>query len=92
MLERALTWAYLSENRRLIRHRGRGAHHDKAPPALRPFCARHEKRPLTRLLVQWQNATCSNPSTRRRSSAPEQNRLQKDVPGAAGVTSDAAGA
>jgi Fic family protein len=47
----------------------------------------HEQRPLTEeLLVEWQNASITNPFDKAVQFRTEQNRLQRDVPGAAGVT------
>jgi hypothetical protein len=47
----------------------------------------HEQRPLTEeWLVELQNAAISNPFDKAVQFRTEQNRLQRDVPGAAGVT------
>lgn len=87
MLERALTWAYLSETEGSFAIEGEAPTHDKAARFAALLRQAHEKRPLTEvLLVQWQNATVSNPFDQAAQFRTEQNRLQKDVPGAAGVT------
>lgn len=87
MLERTLTWAYLSETEGSFAIEGEAPTHDKATRFAALLRQAHERRPLTEdLLVQWQNAAVSNPLDQAVQFRTEQNRLQKDVPGAAGVT------
>jgi hypothetical protein len=87
LLERALTWAYLSETEGSFAIEGEVPTHDKATRFAALLRQAHEQRPLTEeLLVQWQNAALSNPLDQAVQFRTQQNRLQKDVPGAAGVT------
>ncbi len=87
LLERALTWAYLSETEGSFAIEGEAPTHDKATRFAALLRQAHEQRPLTEeLLVQWQNAALSNPLDQAVQFRTQQNRLQKDVPGAAGVT------
>jgi len=87
MLERALSWAYLSETEGSFAIEGETPSHDKAALFARLLKRAHEQRPLTEaLLVELQNAAISNPFDKAVQFRVEQNRLQKDVPGATGVT------
>lgn len=87
LMERALTWAYLSETEGSFAIEGEAPTHDKATRYAALLRQAHQRRPLTEaLLVQWQNAAISNPLDQAVQFRTEQNRLQKDVPGAAGVT------
>jgi len=87
MLERALTWAYLSETEGSFAIEGEAPTQDKATRFAALLRQAHEKRPLTEeLLVTLQNATVSNPLDQAVQFRTEQNRLQRDIPGAAGVT------
>ena len=87
MLERALSWAYLSETEGSFAIEGETPSHDKAALFAGLLKQAHEQRPLTEeLLVELQNAAISNPFDKAVQFRIEQNRLQKDVPGAAGVT------
>jgi Fic family protein len=87
MLERALNWAYLSETEGSFAIEGEAPTHDKATAFAALLRRAHEQRPLTEeLLVEWQNAAISNPFDKAVQFRTEQNRLQRDVPGAAGVT------
>ena len=87
MLERALNWAYLSETEGSFAIEGEAPSHDKAAKFAALLRRAHEQRPLTEeLLVAWQNAAISNPYDQAVQFRTEQNRLQRDVPGAAGVT------
>ncbi|WP_457425082.1 Fic family protein [Roseateles sp. P5_E7] len=87
LMERALAWAYLSETEGSFAIEGEAPSHDKAARFAALLKQAHEQRPLTEeLLVAWQNATVSNPFDLAAQFRTEQNRLQKDMPGAAGVT------
>ncbi len=87
MLERALNWAYLSETEGSFAIEGEAPSADKATLFAALLRRAHEQRPLTEdLLVEWQNAAISNPYDKAVQFRTEQNRLQRDVPGAAGVT------
>ncbi|CAN7252428.1 Fic family protein [Pseudorhodoferax sp. LjRoot39] len=87
MLERALTWAYLSETEGSFAIEGEAPSHDKAARFAALLRTAHEQRPVTEaLLVALQNAAISNPYDQAAQFRTEQNRLQRDVPGAAGVT------
>jgi Fic family protein len=87
MLERALTWAYLSETEGSFAIEGEAPTDDKATMFAALLRRAHEQRPLTEdLLVALQNAAISNPMDKAVQFRIEQNRLQRDVPGAAGVT------
>lgn len=87
LLERAMTWAYLSETEGSFAIEGEAPTHDKAALFSALLRRAHEQRPLTEdLLVALQNAAISNPFDKAAQFRTEQNRLQKDVPGAAGVT------
>ena len=87
MLERALNWAYLSETEGSFAIEGEAPNADKAMKFAALLRRAHERRPLTEdLLVELQNATISNPFDKAVQFRVEQNRLQRDVPGAAGVT------
>ncbi|MCU0926305.1 MAG: Fic family protein [Hydrogenophaga sp.] len=87
LLERALAWAYLSETEGSFAIEGEAPSHDKASRFAALLRQAHERRPLTEeLLVQWQNAAVANPLDQAVQFRTEQNRLQRDVPGAAGVT------
>jgi hypothetical protein len=87
MLERALAWAYLSETEGSFAIEGEAPSQGKAELFAALLRRAHEKRSVTEeLLVELQNATISNPFDKAVQFRTEQNRLQKDVPGAAGVT------
>jgi Fic family protein len=87
MLERTLNWAYLSEAEGSFAIEGEAPTHDKAAAFAALLRRAHEQRPLTEeLLVEWQNAAISNPFDKAVQFRTEQNRLQRDAPGAAGVT------
>lgn len=87
MLERALNWAYLSETEGSFAIEGEAPSQDKAAMFAALLRRAHERRPLTEdLLVELQNAAISNPFDQAVQFRTEQNRLQRDVPGAAGVT------
>ncbi|MBI3348800.1 MAG: Fic family protein [Burkholderiales bacterium] len=87
LLERALAWAYLSETEGSFAIEGEAPSHDKASRFDALLKQAHQQQPLTEeLLVAWQNATVSNPLDLAVQFRTEQNRLQKDIPGAAGVT------
>ena len=87
MLERALNWAYLSETEGSFAIEGESPSADKATLFAALLRRAHEPRPLTEdLLVELQNAAISNPFDKAVQFRTEQNRLQRDVPGAAGVT------
>lgn len=87
MLERALNWAYLSETEGSFAIEGEAPSADKASRFAALLRRAHEQNTLTEaLLVEWQNAAISNPFDQAVQFRTEQNRLQRDVPGAAGVT------
>lgn len=87
MLERALNWAYLSETEGSFAIEGEAPTADKATLFAALLRRAHELRPLTEdLMVALQNAVISNPFDKAVQFRTEQNRLQRDVPGAAGVT------
>lgn len=87
MLERALSWAYLSETEGSFAIEGETPSHDKAALFASLLKRAHEQRPLTEeLLVELQNAAVSNPFDKAVQFRHEQNRLQRDLLGAAGVT------
>lgn len=87
MLERALNWAYLSETEGSFAIEGEAPTADKAALFAALLRRAHEARPLTEAwLVELQNAAISNPFDKAVQFRTEQNRLQRDVPGAAGVT------
>lgn len=87
MLERTLNWAYLSETEGSFAIEGEAPTADKAALFAALLRRAHERRPLTEdWLVELQNAAISNPFDKAVQFRTEQNRLQRDVPGAAGVT------
>lgn len=87
MLERALNWAYLSETEGSFAIEGEAPAADKASLFTALLRRAHERRPLTEdLLVELQNAAISNPFDKAVQFRTEHNRLQRDAPGAAGVT------
>lgn len=87
LLERALAWAYLSETEGSFAIEGETPSQDKASRFAALLRRAHEQRPLTEeLLVGLQNAAVSNPFDLATQFRTEQNRLQKDIPGTAGVT------
>ncbi|RZS58760.1 Fic family protein [Sphaerotilus mobilis] len=87
MLERALAWAYLSETEGSFAIEGETPSQDKTALFAAVLRRAHEQRPVTEeMLVELQNAAISNPYDKAVQFRTEQNRLQKDVPGAAGVT------
>lgn len=87
MLERALAWAYLSETEGSFAIEGEAPSQDKAALFAALLRRAHEQRHITEeMLVALQNAAISNPYDQAVQFRTEQNRLQKDVPGAAGVS------
>lgn len=87
MLERALSWAYLSETEGSFAMEGETPTHDKAALFARLLQRAHDQRPLTEdYLVELQNATVTNPFDKAVQFRVEQNRLQSSSLGAAGVT------
>ena len=87
MLARALNWAYLSETEGSFAIEGEAPSANKATLFAALLRRAHEQRPLTEeLLVELQNAVVSNPFDKAVQFRTEQNRLQRDAPGAAGVT------
>jgi hypothetical protein len=87
LLERALAWAYLSETEGSFAIEGEAPSHDKANLFAALLRSAHVQRSLNEtLLVELQNAAISNPFDKAVQFRTEQNRLQRDVPGAAGVT------
>ncbi|MDD2712852.1 MAG: Fic family protein [Simplicispira sp.] len=87
MLERALSWAYLSETEGSFAIEGETPTQDKASRFAALLKRAHDPRPLTEdYLVELQNATVSNPFDKAVQFRTEQNRLQGNAQGAAGVT------
>ncbi len=87
LLERAMNWAYLSETEGSFAIEGEAPTQGKANLFAALLRRAHEQRRLTEeLLVELQNAAISNPFDKAVQFRTEQNRLQRDVPGAAGVT------
>ena len=87
MLERALNWAYLSETEGSFAIEGEAPSADKTARFAALLRRAQEQRPLTEeWLVELQNAAISNPFDKAVQFRTEQNRLQRDAPGAAGVT------
>ena len=87
MLERALSWAYLSETEGSFAIEGEAPTQDKTALFARLLQRAHDQRPLTEdYLVDLQNATVSNPYDKAVQFRTEQNRLQSSALGAAGVT------
>ncbi len=87
LLERALNWAYLSETEGSFAIEGEAPSSGKADLFTALLRGAHEQRRLTEdLLVELQNAAISNPFDKAVQFRTEQNRLQRDIPGAAGVT------
>ncbi|HAU56861.1 MAG TPA: cell filamentation protein Fic [Comamonadaceae bacterium] len=87
MLERALSWAYLSETEGSFAIEGEIPSEDKASRFAALLKRAHNPRPLTEgYLIELQNATVSNPFDQATQFRTEQNRLQGNALGAAGVT------
>jgi Fic/DOC family len=87
MLERALSWAYLSETEGSFAMEGETPTHDKAALFASLLQRAHDQRPLTEdYLVELQNATMTNPFDKAVQFRIEQNRLQNSSLGAVGVT------
>ena len=87
MLERALSWAYLSETEGSFAIEGETPTHDKARRFAALLQRAHSPRTLTEgYLVELQNAAVSNPFDQAVQFRTEQNRLQGSAQGAAGVT------
>jgi Fic family protein len=86
-LERTLSWAYLSETEGSFAIEGETPSQDKASLFARLLKRAHDQRPLTEAyLVELQNAVITNPYDKAVQFRVEQNRLQGDALGAAGVT------
>ena len=87
MLERALQWAYLSETEGSFAIEGETPSPDKATRFAALLRRAHEPQVVTEeALVAWQNAIIANPFDQAVQFRTEQNRLQGDALGAAGVT------
>ncbi len=87
MLERALAWAYLSETEGSFAIEKETPTQDKARRFSALLQRAHTPCPLTEdYLVELQNATVSNPFDQAVQFRTEQNRLQGNALGAAGVT------
>lgn len=87
MLERALSWAYLSETEGSFAIEGETPSHDKTALFAKLLQRAHDQRPLSEdYLVELQNAAINNPYDKAVQFRTEQNRLQGDALGAAGVT------
>lgn len=87
MLERALSWAYLSETEGSFAIEGESPSEDKASRFAALLKRAHDPRPLTEgYLIELQNATVSNPFDKAAQFRTEQNRLQSNALSAAGVT------
>lgn len=87
MLERALAWAYLSETEGSFAIEGETPSYDKATLFASLLQRAHDQRALSEdYLVELQNASINNPYDKAMQFRIEQNRLQGDALGAAGVT------
>lgn len=87
MLERALSWAYLSETEGSFAIEGEAPNPSKAANFAALLRCADEQRALTEeWLVELQNAAISNPYDQAVQFRTEQNRLQRDAVGAAGVS------
>ena len=87
MLERALSWAYLSETEGSFAIEGETPTHDKAALFASLLQRAHDRRAITQdYLVELQNATVTNPFDKAAQFRTEQNRLQSSSLGAVGVT------
>ena len=87
MLERALSWAYLSETEGSFAIERETPPQDKAALFVGLLQRAHDRQPLTEdYLVALQNAAVTNPLDRAVQFRTEQNRLQDSRLGAAGVT------
>jgi len=87
VLERALSWAYLSETEGSFAIEGEVPSHNKAALFANLLKRAHDQRPLTEeYLVELQNAALTNPYDMAMSFRTKQNRLQGDAVGAVGVT------
>ncbi|PKO60996.1 MAG: cell filamentation protein Fic, partial [Betaproteobacteria bacterium HGW-Betaproteobacteria-18] len=87
MLDRALSWAYLSETEGSFAIEGETPSQDKASMFASLLKRAHDQRPLSEAyLVELQNAAITNPYDKAVQFRIEQNRLQGDALGAAGVT------
>lgn len=87
MLDRALSWAYLSETEGSFAIEGETPSQDKASLFANLLKRAHDQRLLTETyLVELQNAAITNPYDKAVQFRIEQNRLQGDALGAAGVT------
>jgi Fic family protein len=87
MLERALSWAYLSETEGSFAIEGETPTQDKTALFASLLQRAHDQRPLTEdYLVELQNATVTNPFDKAVQFRIEQNRLQNGSLGAIGVT------
>lgn len=87
MLDRALSWAYLSETEGSFAIEGETPSQDKATLFANLLKRAHDQRALTEdYLVELQNAAISNPYDKAVQFRTEQNRLQGQSLGAAGVT------
>ena len=87
MLERALSWVYLSETEGSFAIEGETPSQDKAALFARLLQRAQDQRPLTEdYLLELQNAAITNPFDQAVQFRTEQNRLQGSALGAAGVT------
>ena len=87
MLDRALSWAYMSETEGSFAIEGEAPSQDKATRFANLLKCAHAPKPLTEeYLTALQNMTISNPFDQAVSFRIEQNRLQASARGAAGVT------
>lgn len=87
MLVRALSWAYLSDTEGSFAIEGETPSVGKASRFAALLKRAHAPRPLTEdYLIELQNATVSNPFDKATQFRTEQNRLQGNALGAAGVT------
>ena len=87
MLDRSLSWAYLSETEGSFAIERETPSPDKAGAFVRLLQQAHEKRDLTEeYLVELQNATINNPLDKAVQFRAEQNWLKGPARGALGVT------
>lgn len=87
MMDRTITWAYLSETENSFAIEREAPNHQKSERFVQLLRQAHQRQPLTEdYLVALQNSTVSNPHDRAVAFRHEQNHLSNALRGAAGVT------
>lgn len=87
MMDRAISWAYLSETRESFAIEKESPSADKSERFVQLLRQAHDQLPLTEdYLVSLQNSTISNPLDMAVAFRHEQNHLSNGLRGAAGVT------